>query len=298
MQLGYLLDKKNQKREAYDQFAIAADYGDAPTKQEANRAMDYLRPWHTKLLPAPYFGEVFLSPYHSSRFHDWIIPVNARAGCVFGDKGQFELYFGLRANRDTKSKSGAIPIILSDNVGILSAGARVRPLAALPLSLYAEYGAAYDLLDRNRNRSRSDTRAGILLWQDWIQPSPLYGPSLQFPFRLLGDVYGDASYYSRYDANIITYLRLREGLRVAQKGHGALDVLGQAWGVVDRNKDFFNNIIEVGPVVQFTPDVRYGLVLRFMSMYGTYIRRAVASFNPYNVHYTDNRCELDYFWRF
>jgi tetratricopeptide (TPR) repeat protein len=297
MQLGYVLDSTNRKKEAYKEFEKASLSKDEQVREEACLATINLAPVIHKKLPDPYFADVYFSPSYNTRFDDGIFSLNLRGGVNVGPRKEWDVYAGFRGVRDTESRGGNAPQIFSDNVGVFALGARYIPLKNIPLSLYAEAGMAYDLLDRNRDRWRDDVRAGALMYTAW-GAAPHCPMGWQFPFRHVGNFYADVSVYSRYDWNWIGYARVREGLRVVEKGRSSLDAYLHVGGVVDSDDEFFNNLVEVGPGLAFVPDHRWNITFRYYVLKGNYLKVNGPSSNPYKPSYTDRRLEAECYWRF
>jgi len=297
LQLGYILDSLNRKKEAYAEFKKLKDSKDFETRKKAQQALLNLSSAHAKLLPEPYFIDVYFSPFFQSRFDNGIFTLNIKGGRTFGKKRKFELYAGNRVVRDTESTGGTAPEIFSDNAVIFSLGLRYQPFLAIPAFIYGEAGRGYDLLDRNRDRWRDDFRSGLTLYHSW-GAKPTYSGTWRFPFKHIGNVYGDLGVYSRYDRNWIGYFRIREGLRVIEKNKAVLDVFAQGWFVGDSNDDFFNNLVEYGPGIQFVPNHQWNFAVRFTTLKGTYLRVNSPNRNPFRRKYTDNRWELETYWRF
>jgi tetratricopeptide (TPR) repeat protein len=297
MQVAFLLDRLDQKSAAYKEFKKEATGPPSEKQQEACIALINLADANRKVLADPYFADLYLNPSYNSRFDNGLWTANARAGVSVGLRKEWDFYAGLRGTRDTESRGGTAPQIFSDNASIFSLGAKFIPFREIPVALYAEAGRGYDLVEQNRDRWRGDVRGGIFAYQAWGTRATCV-PRPTFSFKHMGNVYADVSYYSRYDDNVIGYLRIREGLRVFEMNRSAVDVFLMAFGAIDSNHEFFNNLGEIGPSIAFIPDHTWNLALRYTAVKGRYATLNTASPNPYSKSYSDNRFELEGYWRF
>jgi len=297
LQMGYLYDTTNNKKEAYSQFEKAMASGDVSLQEKACLATIYLSNARRKKLNAPFFFDVYFSPTYSSRFDNGIFSLNLRSGVNVGRRKEWDFYAGFRGTRDTASRGGNLPEIFSDNAGIFSVGLKYIPFSGVPLSIYGEAGRGYDLIERGRPRWRDDFRAGLLAYETW-GAVPRCSSAWRYPFQHVGNAYLDIGVYSRYKRNWIGYGRVREGLRIVEKGRSALDGYLQISGALDANDDFYNNLYEVGPGLGWIPDHRQNMVLRVARIRGHYLKVNGVDPNPYGQNYWDTRWNAEVYWRF
>ncbi|MFN0117216.1 MAG: tetratricopeptide repeat protein [Elusimicrobiota bacterium] len=299
LQVLYIQDSLKNGKEVQKQYAKLKNSQNPDTLNKISKISLQSFSFFPKLLPTPYFGEIYFNPYYSSRFDLGVFTGFIRAGREWGQNGELETYLFVRANRDSKSKqiAGRAPIIFSDNVGIAGIGSRLHPFHQIPVSLFIEYGKVFETLNVTPDPKHSDFRFGATLFHPWGNKLRL---NLTQPFTpsFVGHVYGDVGYYDRYKHNVIGYARLRAGARLFEKNFTTFDILGQLWYAADKNDDFFNNVLEYGPVFELVPDHRFNLTLRYMIMKGDYLRRSQTTVNPYGKDYTDHRWEAEFFWRF
>ncbi len=297
LQMGYLYDSTNKKKDAYSEFERALLSNDVSVQEKACLATIYLANARRKKLADPYFFDIYFSPSYSSRFDNGLFSLNMRTGVNLGMRKEWDFYVGFRGNRDTESRGGNVPEIFSDNAGIFSIGVKYIPFQGVPVSLYGEAGRGYDLVRRGRPRWRDDFRAGILAYESW-GAGPRCVSSWKFPFSHVGNAYADLGVYSRYDRNWIGYGRVREGVRLIEKGRSALDGYVQFSGALDSNDDFYNNIVEFGPGLAWIPDHRQNIVLRATRLRGHYLKVNGVDANPYGRNYWDTRWDAEAYWRF
>lgn len=300
MQLGYLYDQPINKRIlstdkywAYHYFNLATHTLDKPLELRAQNAMTNLSGQQTKIMPKPYFSEVFFDPFSQNRFGLTVRPLVGRLGIEHDNRWQSKTYFVFRRTQDNKSiNSGQIPQIYEDNVQILGIGEQITPFYSMPLVFFFEAGRAYDLVDRDRDRWRNDVRSGLIYYNEF-GARPAYFEHLTANCNYYSTVYGDFTYFSRYNNNFIATVKTHQGLRLLQYRSSQFNFFLSGRVIEDTNRDFFNNIAEIGPGIGFIPFNRYKIQLRFEHINGLYL--PVHGANPYGKYYTNNTVQLFYY---
>ncbi|MGE5146829.1 MAG: tetratricopeptide repeat protein [Candidatus Eiseniibacteriota bacterium] len=260
MQAAYLQDGLGQKHAARERFAALERSDDPKVRKDACRALSNLRGYEAPALPQPLFAELDAEPFWQTQSSLGVGALTGRAGVVVERAHELEVYGSARYTQDDRSGvRDAGPIIYYDNVAVFAGGIRGKPVPQIPVSLFVEGGAAYDLIDRESTRWREDLRGGALVYWGWGLESACPG-GLSFPFRPVVDVYGEMVYYSRYQDGI-GVLRVRPGLRLVETDDWALDGYVKLFGGLDTQGETFNNLIEVGPGIVITHQ-RSGLRLR------------------------------------
>jgi hypothetical protein len=194
---------------------------------------------------------------------------------------------------------GIAPATYNDNSVIYDLGARYIPYQDAPFFFYIEGGKAHNLVLDNPqdNRWTNDFRGGIDLYKDWgMQPE--YAGCIKFPFQQVGNIYGDLSYYSRYDRDWIGQLRIREGLRALEYHYSVIDLFFQLEGFADTQREFFNNVIDAGPGITFIPDVRWGVALRTFATRNMYVHVNSPSPNPYGKYFNNFFFQIEAYFGF
>ena len=110
---------------------------------------------------------------------------------------------------------------------------------------FAQAGPALALLDDGReDRLRLDARLGLFL----AVASEGCAGAAGGGFRLAPclESYGEATYVSRYDHNVIGFGRARAGVSYLATGPVRWQLLGELRAAVDRNQDYYNNLADVG----------------------------------------------------
>lgn len=144
------------------------------------------------------------------------------------------------------------------------------------------------------SKEYSDFRSGLIFWYGWDR---YYEPSrlVSFPMIFWGETYSDISYY-RFDRhNVIGYFHTKSGIHLLRFWKFELDGYGVLYALKDSNQDFWNNLVEFGPGVRFSPV--QGLFLKFFAewIWGTYFGIEGIEPNPYAQKYTDRRVGV-LFW--
>lgn len=297
-QIGYLLDGLGRKKEAYYYFEKASHSPDLKLRQQSNAAMTNLAGFRTKFLSDPYFADIYLSPLYYTRFGLAVFPFQGRFGVALGKNKQWELYVGTRGARDGKSQaSGTSPQIFEDNAIIFNLGIRYQPFYTVPLYFYGEVGKGYDLLYQDRPRWKNDFRGGAFYQTAW-GAVPTYAENFKFTFKPIGDVYADSSYYSRYNNNLISSINLRQGFRVMEYKSSSLAIYLRAFGIVDTNHEFYNNLVEIGPGIIWVPNNRYNMDFRFERVRGYYFNVNSPDPNPYGSNYNNDVVMFELYQRY
>ncbi|CAA9353635.1 MAG: hypothetical protein AVDCRST_MAG11-3681, partial [uncultured Gemmatimonadaceae bacterium] len=215
------------------------------------------------------FTELYAAPVYQTRFSNLVAPVVVRSGVAALERPRAAAYASVRLTRDTRSVGGVQPQIFSDNAVIPALGVRVQPVRRGP-TLYSELGASRPLLATPDARTRADYRGGGYYSAQWgAGAAPGRAP------RLVGDVYADASYYSRFD-NAIAYVQLREAVRLREWGGGWAELYGRAGAVGDTRREFYNNVGEVGAGLRVLPWRAAGASLSAEYVRGAYWVRSTA----------------------
>jgi tetratricopeptide (TPR) repeat protein len=218
---------------------LAASAGDSALVLEARAGLSSVG---TQAGGPGTFTELYLAPFYQERFDNAISLGFLRAGVRGGSWWRPSLYLSLRATRDSRSTGGQQPILFNDNTVIPALGIRVQPGGG-PVALYAEAGAAYDLVARPEREWHRDLRAGAnLAWQREHSLSRMRRSP-----QLVSEVNADATYYERFDRNVIAFGLLRESLRFRPADSDlAFDLFARGWGAMDSRGDFFNRVVEGG----------------------------------------------------
>lgn len=297
LQLGYIYDRLGQKAQAEQAFRRALDSSDAQVQVKATAAIKTVR-----LDSRPWYFDLYGSPLYDSRFDNGIAMFQARLAWRPARKVPVALYLGGQVIRDTSSEGGTLPIIFSDDVGLLGLGVEIQPRRS-HFNLRTEANVAIPLL--NGGTYTYDARADYRAMGSYYNrfEGRLWGPVGLLTFghsrgeRLFNDLNASVGFYSRYDRNGIAYLEDREGLRIGSLGRSDIFAYLKYDVVKDSNRDFYNNLAEGGPGVEFRPDRKVNLGLRVDYLRGSYFGIAREP-NPYGPNYNDFRVMLTFGKRF
>jgi hypothetical protein len=212
---------------------------------------------------------VYADPYYDTRWDSWFLHGDFWLGYDLTDKRDLSVYGIMSIAKDTRSTSGAAPVIISDNTLILAGGVRYLP-PVKGLSLYAQEGVAFSLVHSSAYDDAANDFRTFAVYGYGIYPSYTYHDDLQWKFDPLFDLYSSLGYYQRYK-NGIGYLQLRGGGRVAEMKQSVADVFLRANFAFDTQRDFYNNIFEGGAGLRITPNVDWDLHLEFDYFRGTYL---------------------------
>jgi hypothetical protein len=305
LSIGYLYDGIDWKYSAFHYFDLAAQTTNQDIHNKAEMAMTNMGGSQSKFFPRPYFAELYSSPFYFSRFNLGVFPTILRTGVTLNETYHAEPYFSYRRTSDSRSGTSlqgpiiqsGISQIFEDNVAIYAAGFRLYPWKKLPLQAFIETGKAEDLIDRNRSKWRGDVRAGLIYYNAFGETAT-YTDQLKLQFKYVSSLYADLIYYSRYNNNIIGSAWFRPGFRVATYQSASLDLYLANYYVIDKNKEFYNNLYSLGPGIAFRPTNRINCVLRFESLNGFYIPLNSKTPNPYQANYYNKLAMVELFFRF
>ena len=297
MQLAYLYEQMNNRMVAYHYFKLATHSSDKRLSLVAENALTTLVGQQTKFLPSPYFAEIYFNPFYQSRFNLTVLPFYGRAGIEQQNSFRTKEYMFLRRTSDNRSANlGELSQLYEDDVEIIGVGAQITPFQRVPLVGYVETGAAYDLVYRQRNRWRADLRTGLMYYRDFGTP-PGYFETLKVSHNYYSDWYGEVTYFTRYNNNVIGVIRTHQGIRFLQYKSSMVNLYITARVIEDTQRQFFNNIAEVGPGISFVPSNRYNIQLRYEHIKGVYLP-AGASINPYGKYYQSDVVQLLFYMKF
>lgn len=297
LQLGYLYQRMGEGAKAEKAFRQAAESPDAKIHSDADAALRNVlsdrRSW--------YF-DIYGSPMYTSRFNNGLAIFQSRLGWKPSPETPLSLYFGGQVTRDTVSKGGTLPIIFSDDVGLVGLGVLLQPKHS-HFALRTEENLAVPLISGGTYNydARGDFRAIGSYYN--LFPASLRGPLGWLTFdrlkseRLFSDFDGSAGYYSRYNHNGILYLQNREGVRLGSMGPSQVSSYLKYFVVKDTHRDFYNNLGEGGGGVEFRPDKKANVGLRVEYLRGAYFGIARTP-NPYRPNYNDLRVMLVFGRRF
>lgn len=296
MQVGYILNNLGNNLLAFHYFHLATKTKDQKKLLDAELAMVGIAGSQTKILPSPFFADLYYTPFYFSRFKLLVYPLVMRTGAVLNKEHQWQVYIKYNRTIDNQSSfTNNIPSILEDDAAITSVGTQYNLFTKFPLTAFVEYGKAVDLVYRNRSRWRNDVRGGLTYYDQWNQPLT-YTLKPTWLLKPGMNAYADTIYFTRVH-DLIGSARIRPGFRVFEWANCMVDVYMQADGVLDVNRLFYNNIFEWGPGIAITPFNIYSLTFRAEMLKGYYLPRedTLLAPNPYHSPYHNNVLEMDFY---
>lgn len=296
MEMGYTYQKLNDLRESYRCFNLAKKSPDQAIRYRAEIALKNISGNQHKIIPEPYFTDLYLAPFYFSRFDLAVLPAILKVGKRLQDRFDSDLYFSTRYTKDDRSStSGQLEQIFEDNVAIIALGYSNRPVYSLPMRFFVEVGIAKDLIWRDRNEYRFDVRSGLFYAKRWKKLSATPKKEI-FSLNKLTELYLDLIYFSRYDNNIILTGRASHALNIFQNNKLSINAYAMFRGSTDKNREFYNNLIEYGPGISLTPTNIQSLSLSIERRLGTYLP-VKNSDNPYSTHYNNTVIQLLFYTR-
>ena len=280
LQLAYLYSAEGKSDKAEVMFTEASASPDpaisAPAKAALLQVHHQTKRW---------FASVYAEPFFQSRFSNEVNPTNLKIGLQ--PSRYFQPYVGLRFSRDIRSRSGTLPQIYSDNSAVFSVGVQ-SPIAHTGAVIYAEAGTAVNLVGTGPE-APADYRVGLLWFRSW-GASLVPSPNASGTTKWMGSAYADGGYYSRYNRNALASAQLREGIRL-RTSRVPMALLGSLNLVKDSNGNFYNNVVEVGPMLRVAP-LRNAPSLALEATYVRGFYTVHDPVNPYGPRYGDFRLSL------
>ncbi|MEP6832517.1 MAG: hypothetical protein ABJB74_03945 [Gemmatimonas sp.] len=248
---------------------LAAQMGDSVVLRDSRKSINVLEAAISVNAPGAYVA-LYVSPFYQNRFDNVVTYGLARAGFSLGGSWRPSVYVSLRATRDSKSVGGLQPILYADNSVLPALGVRTQP-GGRWFTLFAEAGAAYPLVDVTPRDWHRDLRAGVI--GAFANTHAL--SSNPHHLLLVTEVFGDATWYDRFERNTIGYAQWRESLRLVQGSAGAIDVFARGWGAFDSKNTYSNRVAEGGGGVAFHAGANRRASLYIESLGGRYFREPV-----------------------
>ncbi len=279
LELGYIYDSLHDEAGAEKSFAAALPSRDPKIHAAAQEALESVRGRTDRL-----YLDVDAAGCVASRFANRIMSLDARAGWKLKPAGPLSAYLAARYTQDSRSRSGEAPEIYSDDAASLAPGLRLQP-KGWNASLSAEWGGTVNLLRTRDHPDKTQTDGRVVL-ADYHQWQGLR--------RLFAEAGASVSYYSRYRDNVIGYLQLRGGVKILDDGASRVSLYAPLYALKDSNRDFYNNLVELGVGGEYQPSVKLNLKLRAEYLRGIYAGVQGRDPNPYGSHYDEVRVQLVY----
>jgi Flp pilus assembly protein TadD len=278
LELGYLYFRLHNDLKAEKAFESAEWCPDFKMRQAAAQALKNIRAVDPHL-----YLDLYAAPLFTSRFQDKIVALEATAGWKPKAHWPLSLYIAARYAEDSRSRSGEIPDIYSDNAVSIGPGIKLQP-KGMNLNLTVEVDPTLNLTRSAEHAEASETNSRAVLadYDYWERR------------RLFADAGASLGWYSRYRNNTIVYGQARAGFAVWDNDVVRASVYVPAYLSKDSNKDFFNNYFEIGGGAEVASITAMNLKLRAEYLRGFYMGIQGLDHNPYARAYNDVRVMLVY----
>lgn len=295
LQIAYTYDIIGEEERAIDYYQSAVQGDDPDVNKQAQRELDAKEGRVTEGEPVceepenlclKYFQELYGEVVYLDRLCNWIFYITSRTGINLDPCGRHQAYVLLRMINDTESVAGATPIIFSDNHFLAAIGYRYRLVCDKHFFVYLTLGEAFDLTCEDDIDSRGDFRSGVVYYDNWEACCRL--PFTSCCYRRVADLDIDVSYYSRYQY-WIGYATWKEGFSLVNNACTEWNLYLRQFLAFDTKGEYFNNVYEIGPVLQITPLRYIPLKLYAGVVQGYYLRDDGPSINPNKWKYWDTR---------
>jgi hypothetical protein len=294
LERGYTAQQARDVHGARIHFERAAGGPDPDRAEQARQQLRYVPNW--------VWGSVYLEGYGWHRFAgpqstDNLVPTLRLRALVrpFLD-AQFDFSFYLygQITRDLASRDrgvSSLPLVYADNHALLGGGALLR-LFDGHLALWGQIGPAFNLINDGRDLVSVDARAGAQLFIDSDQCRVPAIDGARFIAAPCLELYGDATYVSRFNHDVIGMLRGRAGYGILLTGPVLWQPLIELRGLVSRNQDFYNNFAELGAGLRWRLLEPIGIDLLATVHAGMYYGLHAADPVPAPQHYGELRLLL------
>jgi len=254
LQTGYLLADLDRPHEAYTNFSWLARVSDDPEiRQTARIAAINLSGSRWRRDGSRWFLDVDLDAWVGQRRDLSVFALRLAFGTHLDAAGDTDLYASIREYLASGTDIDILPSPFSERSMVVAIGVRTHPFNTPQVLAFAEVGSAVD--EAAAGREIGDVRGGLVFYDQW-RPETRAPYHAIHPWDRSAELYGELVYFSRFDDNVILFVRHREGRRAFETASSYLDVylFGQGW--LDANGDFSNNVGEVGLGARFWPDKR------------------------------------------
>jgi hypothetical protein len=288
LEIGYLQTGRGSVGDARSQFAAAAAGPDPALAAQAQREL--------QVLPSRLTADIYADSYGWHRAvggnasTDLVPTVRARVYLRPTFALDLHLYLYAQATRDAASRgsdSAGVPRVYADDYALTGGGLLLR-LAGRRLGLFAQAGPAFDLLKDGRKGVVLDVRGGAFLGLETTGCRPQQG-GLALRLTLCSDLYGEGIYVSRFNHNVVGFVRAHLGLGYLVTGPVAWQMLLEGRGAGDRNADYYNNFADAGVVQRWRLLGPVPLDLTAGVNAGRYLGRAGVDPAPAELRYLDLR---------
>jgi hypothetical protein len=291
LELSYLQVARGRFEEANQGFTEASLGPDSLLARQARQELE--------ALPHHLWADLYVDTLGWSRTFGSGVPadlVPTLRGRVFVRPSlNLDLHFYLftQVTRDTASRgrdSLGIPEIYADNYTLAGLGVLAR-FWSHRAGLFVQAGPAFNLLDDGRRRVSFDARAGLYFGLESSSCRPRPSPGVGLMLAPCTDAYGESVYISRFDHNVVGFLRGRAALSWLHTGPVLWQGLLEARAAADRLGHYYNNLADAGVGHRWRLLAPIGFDLQLALHGGRYFGRHSVDPLPAQLQYTDLRLQ-------
>lgn len=245
LELGYLERQAGNLSSARNHFERA---GSGPDPELVERARNELR-----YIPTYVWADIYFEGFGWHRFvgreSTNFVPTLRLRGLVRPFlEADVSIYAYGQITRDVASRDNTpsgLPLIYADNHALVGGGVLARFFEGR-VGVYAQMGPAFNLLNDGRDRVSFDARVGV---NGGIDNTECRASSFDGVRALVGpciEGYGEITYVSRFNHDVIAMLRGRAGYGLLQTGPVLWQPLIEIRALGGINGDYYNNFAEAG----------------------------------------------------
>lgn len=238
------------------------------------------------LLPGAWWGDVYAEAFGWHRAHgaagstDLVPTLRVRAMRRLAPSPELDAYVFAQATRDTASRTaGAVPQIYADDRALAGAGVLAR-LWRRRLGVFAQIGPAVPLI--GGAQLALDVRAGGYL-------AASTEACAQRGRATCAEIYAEGVYTSRFDHDVQGLVRGRLARGYLDTGAVSWQLFAEARAAVDRNGDYYNNLVDAGAGPRWQLRARIPVDVLLGGHVGRYLGRANRDPAPRALGYADVR---------
>ncbi len=298
LELGYLQVAQGRLEEARQGFTEAALGPDSLLAVQARRELE--------ALPHHLWADLYLDTLGWSRTFGSGVPedlVPALRGRVFVTPSldlDLHFYVFTQITRDMASRdrgSLGVPEIYADNYTLAGLGVLTR-FWSHRAGFFAQAGPAFNLMDDGRRRVSFEARAGLYFGLESSGCRPRPAPGVGLLLAPCADAYGESIYISRFDHNVVGFLRGRAALSWLHTGPLLWQALIEARAAADRLGHYYNNLADAGVGHRWRLLAPIGFDLQLALHEGSYFGRHSVDPLPAQTRYTDLRLQASTYIEF
>jgi hypothetical protein len=246
LEVGYVQVAWGRVAEARQSFAEASRGPDARMAVQARRELESL--------PGRLWGDLYVDAMGWSRVfgegvaRDLVPTLRGRLYVRPWLGLDVQPYLFTQVTRDVASRgrgSLGLPEVYADNQALVGVGVLTR-FWSRRAGLFVQAGPAFNLMDDGRQRVSWEARAGVFLGLESSGCRPRPEPGARLGLAPCGELYGESVYVSRFEHNVVAFLRGRGAVTYLRTGPLAWQAVLEGRAAADRLGHFYNNLADAG----------------------------------------------------